>query len=36
MHQDIAQIIEYQNQKISDHFDNFQDKLLTNLISKIL
>lgn len=31
MHKDIAQIIEYQNQKIADHFDNFQDILLKNL-----
>ena len=28
MHKDIAQIIEYQNQKIADHFKNFQNKLL--------
>jgi len=28
MHNDIAQLIEDQNQKIADHFNNFQGKLL--------
>jgi len=31
MHSDIAQIIEDQNQKIADHFNNFQDKLLITM-----